>query len=52
MYTRFFMSNTFISNGRLKFGKSQSKAKQHHEAEHLTHMNKKPAVLVSKRSYD
>ena len=33
--TRFFASNTFISNARLKLAKNQAKAKQHHEAELL-----------------
>ena len=31
----FFISNTFISNTRLKFAKSQAKAKQHPKAELL-----------------
>ena len=31
----FFISNTFISNVRLKLAKNQAKAKQNHEAEHL-----------------
>ena len=29
----FFISNTFISNARLKLAKNQAKAKQHPEAE-------------------
>ena len=32
-YTRFFISNTFISNARLKLAKNQAKANQHPEAE-------------------
>ena len=32
-YTLFFISNTFISNARLKLAKNQTKAKQHSEAE-------------------
>ena len=31
--TRFFISNTFISNTRLKFAKNQANAKKHPEAE-------------------
>ena len=31
--TRFFTSNTFIRNARLKLAKNQANAKQHHEAE-------------------
>ena len=34
-YTLFFISNTFISNARLKLGKNQGKAKQQPEAELL-----------------
>ena len=34
-YTLFFISNTFISNTRLKSAKNQAKAKQHPEAELL-----------------
>ena len=30
--TRFFISNTFISNARLKLAKNQANAKQHCEA--------------------
>ena len=33
--TRVFLSNTFISNARLKLAKKQAKAKQHVEAEFL-----------------
>ena len=33
--TRFFISNTFISNARMKLAKNQAKAKQHAEAEFL-----------------
>ena len=33
--TRFFISNTFISNARLILAKNQAKAKQHPEAENL-----------------
>ena len=32
-YTLFVISNTFISNARLKLAKSQAKAKHHHEVE-------------------
>ena len=32
---RFFISNTFINNTRLKLAKNQAKAKQHPEAELL-----------------
>ena len=31
MYTRFFISNTFISSARLKLAKNQGKAKQQAE---------------------
>ena len=31
--TRFFISNTFISNARLKLAENQAKAKQHSEVE-------------------
>ena len=35
-YTRYFLiSNTFISNARLKFARNQAKAKQHPQAELL-----------------
>ena len=34
-YTLFFISNTFTSNSRLKFGKNQAKSKQHLGAELL-----------------
>ena len=37
----FFMSNTFVSNTRLKLAKNQAKAKQHPEVELLTIMSKK-----------
>ena len=37
--TRFFISNTFISNARLKLAKNQAKAKQHPEAELLLFQN-------------
>ena len=38
--TRFFLlSNTFISNARLKLAKNQTNAKQHPEAELLTSEN-------------
>ena len=37
--TRFFISNTLISNARLKFSKYQAKAKQHLEAEPLLFEN-------------
>ena len=39
MYTVFFISNTFISNARLKLTKNQAKAKQHPEAELLLFEN-------------
>ena len=32
-YARFFISDNFMSNVRLKLGKNQAKAKQHPEAE-------------------
>ena len=32
-FTRFFISNTFTSNARLKLVKNQANAKQHPEAE-------------------
>ena len=35
MYTLFYISNTFISNARLKLAKNLAKAKQHSEAELL-----------------
>ena len=35
LVTRFFISNTFISNARLKLAKNQAKAKQHLETELL-----------------
>ena len=35
MIHAFFISNTFISNTRLKLAKNQAKAKQHAEAEFL-----------------
>ena len=35
----FFISNTFISNARLKLAKNQANAKQHPEAELLTSEN-------------
>ena len=34
-YTRFFISNTFISNARPKTAKNQAKAKQQPQAERL-----------------
>ena len=37
--TRFFISNTFISNDRLKLAKKQANAKQHPEAELLLFEN-------------
>ena len=37
--TRFFLSNTFISNATLKLAKNQAKAKQHPEAELLLFEN-------------
>ena len=38
--TRFlFISNTFISNGKLKLAINQANAKQHHEAELLLFEN-------------
>ena len=38
--TRFFTSNTFISNVRLKLAKNQANDKQHPEAKLLTKMSK------------
>ena len=38
-YTLFFISNTFISNARLKLAKNQANAKQHPEAELLLFEN-------------
>ena len=38
-YTLFLISNTFISNARLKFAKNQANAKQHPEAELLLFEN-------------
>ena len=35
----FFISNSFISNSRLKLTKNQANAKQHPEAELLTYEN-------------
>ena len=35
VYTLFFISNTFISNARLKLAKNHANAKQHPEAELL-----------------
>ena len=46
--TRFFISNTFISNARLKLAKNQAKAKQHPEAELLLFENY--SLLSSKLS--
>ena len=40
VFTRFFISNTFISNARLKLPTNQVKAKQHIEAEPLLFENK------------
>ena len=37
----FFISNSFISNSRLKLTKNQANAKQHPEAELLTYENYK-----------
>ena len=37
--TRFFISNTFISNVRLKLAKNQTKTKQHAESELLLFQN-------------
>ena len=39
IYTLFFISNTFISNARLKLAKNQANGKQHHEAELLLFEN-------------
>ena len=33
MYTLFLVSNTFVSNDRLRLAKTQAKAKQHPETE-------------------
>ena len=38
-YTLFFISNTFISNARLKLAKNHAKAKQHLGAELLLFEN-------------
>ena len=39
IYTFFFISNTFISNARLKLAQNQTNAKQHPEAELLLYEN-------------
>ena len=39
LYTRFFISNTFISNVRLKLAKNEANVKQHLEAELLLFEN-------------
>ena len=39
IYMLFFISNTFISNARLKMAKNQANAKQHPEAELLLFEN-------------
>ena len=39
IYTLFIISNTFISNARLKLAKNQAKPKQHTEAELLLFEN-------------
>ena len=39
LITRFLISNTFISNARLKLTNNQAKAKQHPEAELLLFEN-------------
>ena len=41
----FFISNTFISNVRLKLVKSQAKTKQHPGADILANMSKKQVCL-------
>ena len=48
----FFISNTFISNARLKFAKNQAKAKPHPEAELLLFDNYSlsPSTLSSKNN--
>ena len=48
MYMLFFVSNTFISNARLKLAKIYTKAKQNPEAELLINMSKKQVCLQSK----
>ena len=42
----FFISNTFISNTRLKLAKNYAKAKQHPEAGLLTSISKKQIACV------
>ena len=53
--TRFFMSNAFISNSRLKLVKNHTKAKQHPEAELLLFENYLPSSSMlytnSNRAY-
>ena len=48
----FFISNTFISNVRLKLAKTQVNAKQHPEAELLLFQNysNSPSTLSSKKN--
>ena len=48
----FFTSNTFISNARLNFAKSQAEARQHPEVELLLFENYSPSssTLLSKNN--
>ena len=50
--TRFFISNTLISNARLKLAKNQAYAKQHPEAELLLfeHYSHFSSTLLSKNN--
>ena len=50
LYTRFFISNTFISNDRLKLAKNQTNAKQHPEAELLLFENYSHSLSENSRT--
>ena len=50
-YTVFFISNTFISNSRLKLTKNQAYAKQHPEAELLLFENYSHSSCENNRAY-
>ena len=52
VYTLFCISNSFISNARLKLAKNQANAKQHHEAELLQFENysHSSSTLLSKNN--
>ena len=52
LYTRFFISSTFISNARLKLTKNQANTKQHPEAELFPFVNYSqfPSMLSSKNN--